>query len=61
MIQTPLPLLVVMSIMMGVMSICIGLLAEIVVRTYFECQSKRIYHSRELINLDRSAAAQPAS
>jgi glycosyltransferase involved in cell wall biosynthesis len=61
MIQTPLPLLVVMSIMMGVMSICIGLLAEIVVRTYFECQSKRIYHARELINLDRSAAAQAAS
>jgi glycosyltransferase involved in cell wall biosynthesis len=52
MIQTPLPLLVVMSIMMGVMSICIGLVAEIVVRTYFESQGKRIYHARELINLD---------
>src|SRR5262249_4826395 len=35
MILTPLPLLVVMSVMMGVMSICIGLVAEIVVRTYF--------------------------
>jgi dolichol-phosphate mannosyltransferase len=55
MIQTPLPLLVVMSLMMGVMSICIGLVAEIVVRTYFECQNKRIYHARELINLDGSA------
>ncbi len=52
MIQTPLPLLVVMSIMMGVMSICIGLVAEIVVRTYFELQGKTIYHARELINLD---------
>ena len=52
MIQTPLPLLVVMSFMMGVMSISIGLLAEIVVRTYFESQGKRIYHTRELINLD---------
>ena len=51
MIQTPLPLLVVMSIMMGVMSICIGLVAEIVVRTYFESQGKTIYHTRELINL----------
>jgi dolichol-phosphate mannosyltransferase len=51
MIQTPLPLLVVMSIMMGVMSICIGLVAEIVVRTYFESQGKSIYHTRELINL----------
>ena len=52
MIQTPLPLLVVMSVMMGVMSILIGLVAEIVVRTYFESQGKCIYHTRELINLD---------
>lgn len=47
MILTPLPLLSVMSIMMGVMSICIGLVAEIVVRTYFESQGKAIYHARE--------------
>jgi len=52
MILTPLPLLVAMSIMMGVTSICIGLVAEIVVRTYFESQGKSIYHTRELINLD---------
>lgn len=51
MIQTPLPLLVVMSFMMGVMSISIGLVAEIVVRTYFESQKKSIYHVREWINL----------
>ena len=57
MIQTPLPLLAAMSVMMGVMSICIGLVAEIVVRTYFESQGKSIYHARELINLD----AQPAT
>ena len=54
-IQTPLPLLVVMSVMMGVMSILIGLVAEIVVRTYFESQGKQIYHTRELINLSSSA------
>lgn len=56
MIQTPLPLLVVMSIMMGVMSICIGLVAEIVVRTYFESQGKAIYHMREVINHDAKTA-----
>jgi glycosyltransferase involved in cell wall biosynthesis len=56
MIQTPLPLLGAMSLMMGVMSISIGLVAEIVVRTYFESQGKSTYHARELINLD----AQPA-
>ncbi len=54
MIQTPLPLLVVMSVMMGVMSNCIGLVAEIVVRTYFESQGKTIYHTREVINGDGS-------
>ncbi|HTW52962.1 MAG TPA: glycosyltransferase family 2 protein [Stellaceae bacterium] len=58
MIQTPLPLLVVMSVMMGAMSICIGLVAEIVVRTYFESQGKTIYHARELINLDGSSSHQ---
>jgi dolichol-phosphate mannosyltransferase len=52
MIQTPLPLLAAMSVMMGVMSISIGLVAEIVVRTYFESQGKSTYHARELINLD---------
>ena len=56
MIQTPLPLLVVMSVMMGVMSICIGLVAEIVVRTYFESQGKTIYHVRERINLDEPSS-----
>jgi dolichol-phosphate mannosyltransferase len=59
MIQTPLPLLVVMSLMMGVMSICIGLVAEIVVRTYFESQGKSIYHTRELINLDELPPRRP--
>jgi hypothetical protein len=38
--------------MMGVMSILIGLVAEIVSRTYYESQDKRIYHTRELLNLD---------
>jgi dolichol-phosphate mannosyltransferase len=50
MIQTPLPLLVVMSIMIGVMSIGLGLVAEIMVRTYFESQGKDTYYIRELIN-----------
>jgi dolichol-phosphate mannosyltransferase len=52
MILTPMPLLVAMSFMMAVMSICIGLVAEIVVRTYFESQGKSIYHVRALINMD---------
>jgi dolichol-phosphate mannosyltransferase len=56
MILTPLPLLSIMSFMMAVMSICMGLVAEIVVRTYFESQGKYIYHVRALINLDGAPA-----
>jgi dolichol-phosphate mannosyltransferase len=59
MISTPLPTLVAMSFMMGVMSICIGLVAEIVVRTYFESQGKSTYHARELINLDGPPLRRP--
>jgi glycosyltransferase involved in cell wall biosynthesis len=50
MIQTPLPLVTVMTFLVGAMSLLMGLLAEVVVRTYFESQQKRIYHVRELIN-----------
>lgn len=51
MILTPLPLLVAISFMMGVMSILIGLLAEIVVRVYFESQTKPIYFVNKTVNL----------
>jgi hypothetical protein len=51
MILTPLPLLVAISFMMGVMSILIGLLAEIVVRVYFEAQTKPIYFVNKTVNL----------
>jgi len=50
MILTPLPTLVAMSFMMGIMSILLGLIAELVIRVYFECQDKRIYHVREFID-----------
>jgi glycosyltransferase involved in cell wall biosynthesis len=55
MIMTPLPILSVMAFMMGVTSILIGLLAEIVVRIYYESRSKLIYHTRETMNLDLPA------
>jgi len=51
MILTPLPLLVAMTFMMGVMSILIGLLAEIAVRVYFESQAKKTYFVRETANI----------
>ncbi len=39
-IQTPLPLLVVMCTLIGFLSILIGLLAELMMRTYYESQQK---------------------
>jgi glycosyltransferase involved in cell wall biosynthesis len=42
-IETPLPLLVVFFFMMGVQSILMGVLAEMVMRTYYESQSKTTY------------------
>ena len=52
MILTPLPTLVAITFLVGCMSILMGLLAEIVVRTYFESQGQAAYKVRELINFD---------
>jgi glycosyltransferase involved in cell wall biosynthesis len=54
MISTPLPLVTVMAVMTGVSSILMGLLAEMLVRTYFESQQRTNYHVRERINFDRA-------
>lgn len=42
-IETPLPLLVALSVITGVMFFLLGLLAEMLVRTYFEAQEKKVY------------------
>jgi glycosyltransferase involved in cell wall biosynthesis len=49
-ISTPLPLLVVLSFITGVMSILMGLIAEIIMRTYYESQDKQVYLVRDTIN-----------
>jgi len=51
-ILTPLPLLSAMTFLVGVVSILMGLLAEMVVRTYFESQGRPAYHVRDLINFE---------
>ena len=51
-IVTPLPLLVVMSFITGVMSIFMGLLAEIIMRTYHEAQGKPVYLVKNTANLN---------
>ena len=49
-ILTPLPLLVTLLFMIGMMSILTGLLAEMIMRTYFEAQGKPPYTVRCRIN-----------
>ena len=48
MISTPLPLVVVMTFLVGVLSVLLGLLAEIMVRTYFESQQRTHYAVRKV-------------
>lgn len=55
MISTPLPLLTAMMFLVGVLSLLMGLLAEITVRTYFEAQNRRHYLVRKLYNFSRGA------
>lgn len=52
MIMTPLPLLAAMTFLVGIMSILMGLLAEMLVRTYFESQQRTAYHVRETVNFE---------
>ena len=49
-IQTPLPILAVVMFAVGVQFLLMGLLAEMLVRTYHESQAKPIYAVREKIN-----------
>ena len=54
-ITTPLPLLAVLFILMGFISMLMGLIAELTVRTYHESQDKRTYLVRETLNFDDDA------
>lgn len=51
-VDTPLPILVVMFFMIGIQFILMGLMAEILMRTYHESQDKRIYSVKSSVNVD---------
>jgi len=55
-IETPLPLLFVMAMITGAMCFLMGLLAELLVRTYYESQKKTTYTISTI-----NAAEEPAS
>lgn len=47
-VQTPLPLVVVMFLLVGCLSVLLGLVAELSIRTYYESQGKRTYAIRAI-------------
>ena len=49
-VETPLPLVTVMFTLVGALSLLMGLLAELMVRTYYESQGKRPYLIAEELN-----------
>lgn len=49
--QTPLPMMAVFSFMTGVICVLMGLLAEMITRTFHESQGKAIYMVRDTRNL----------
>ena len=51
-IETPLPLLCVMSALTGVMCFLMGLLAEMIMRTFYESQGKSVYSVRATRNVE---------
>ncbi|HEX8494147.1 MAG TPA: glycosyltransferase family 2 protein [Pyrinomonadaceae bacterium] len=53
-VQTPLPILAIVMFAVGVQFLLMGLLAEMLVRTYHESQAKPIYAVREKIGFRRS-------
>ncbi len=53
--ETPLPLLCVMSTLTGVMCFLMGLLAEMIMRTFYESQGKSVYAVRATRNIEQPA------
>ncbi len=52
-IRTPLPILVAMTFVSGILCILLGLLAELLVRIYYETQGKSVYVIKTLLNLPK--------
>lgn len=50
-ITTPLPLMTIFTMMTGIICVLMGLLAEMITRTFYESQGKRIYLVRQTRNL----------
>lgn len=49
-IETPLPTLTVLFVLMGIIAVLMGILAEIIMRVYYESQQKKPYKIKEIVN-----------
>ncbi|MGH9801046.1 MAG: glycosyltransferase, partial [Blastocatellia bacterium] len=56
-IQTPLPVLAMVMLVLGIQLFLMGLIAEMLVRTYHESQGKPIYTIKTKLNFEESEAA----
>lgn len=56
-VETPLPLLFTLGFITGVMCMLMGLLAEVLVRIYYESQDKRPYSVKDRQNFDGASNA----
>ena len=52
-VQTPLPVMAMVLLVLGIQFFLMGLLAEMLVRTYHESQAKSIYAVREKIGFEK--------
>jgi hypothetical protein len=52
--DTPLPMMAVFSFMTGIICVLMGLLAEMITRTFYEAQDKPTYLLRSTRNFDRA-------
>ena len=51
-VQTPLPMIAATLILVGMLAMLQGIIAEVLMRTYFESQSRRPYAVRRVVNAD---------
>lgn len=52
--ERPLLLLAILLVILGVQFLLMGLLAELIVRTYYETQNKSVYHVQEVLDYSSS-------
>lgn len=54
----PLLMLAILLIFIGIQFLVMGLLAELIVRTYYESQDKRVYHVQRIVRQPQAAGAE---